>query len=61
MFRIGWGLHISETYVFFCGAVGGRALVLGRLWRQDGTLAVSVAQEGVVRGKLADDKPTSKL
>ena len=31
-------------------SVGGRALVLGRLWKQDGTLAVSVAQEGVVRG-----------
>ncbi|ELU10040.1 hypothetical protein CAPTEDRAFT_18472 [Capitella teleta] len=29
--------------------IGGRALTLGRLWRQDGTLAVSVAQEGIIR------------
>ncbi|XP_064611438.1 acyl-coenzyme A thioesterase 8-like [Liolophura sinensis] len=30
----------------------GRAFSLGRLWRQDGILAASVAQEGVIRGKL---------
>ena len=42
-------------------SVGGRGLVLGRLWKQDGTLAVSVAQEGVVRGKMMDTKVKSKL
>lgn len=30
-----------------CG--GGKALVLGRIWRRDGVLAISVAQEGVIR------------
>ena len=38
---------------------GSRALTLGRLWKQDGTLAVSVAQEGIVR--LEEAKPPSKL
>merc|ERR1711894_366769 len=28
---------------------GSRGFTLGRLWKRDGTLAVSVAQEGVVR------------
>ena len=37
------------TTVLF--AVGSRALTLGRFWRRDGVLAVSVAQEGVIRGK----------
>ncbi|XP_069113679.1 acyl-coenzyme A thioesterase 8-like isoform X2 [Argopecten irradians] len=37
-----------------CGA--GKALSLGRLWRQDGTLAVSLAQEGVVRTQQIDSK-----
>ncbi|XP_001928924.1 acyl-coenzyme A thioesterase 8 [Sus scrofa] len=32
-------------------AGGSRALVHGRLWRQDGVLAVSCAQEGVIRVK----------
>ena len=30
-------------------ACGGRALSFGRLYKQDGTLAVSTAQEGVIR------------
>lgn len=33
-----------------CGA--GKALCTGRMWRQDGVLAVSMAQEGVVRSAL---------
>jgi len=27
----------------------GKAFCLGRVWKQDGTLAMSVAQEGVLR------------
>ena len=38
---------------------GGRALVLGRLYDAAGVLAVTVAQEGVVR--LREDRPLSKL
>ncbi|CAH1800268.1 unnamed protein product [Owenia fusiformis] len=30
-------------------AGGNRAMVSGRLWREDGTLAVTVAQEGLIR------------
>lgn len=30
---------------------GSRGLVQGRLWRRDGVLAVSCAQEGVIRVK----------
>lgn len=30
---------------------GSRGLVLGRLWRRDGVLAVTCAQEGVIRLK----------
>jgi acyl-CoA thioesterase len=30
----------------------GKALCTGRVWRQDGVLAVSMAQEGVVRSAL---------
>ncbi|XP_070575846.1 acyl-coenzyme A thioesterase 8-like [Ptychodera flava] len=37
---------------------GGRGFNLGRLWRRDGTLAVSIAQESVLR---AERKATSKL
>ncbi|XP_052506444.1 acyl-coenzyme A thioesterase 8 [Budorcas taxicolor] len=40
-------------------AGGSRGLVHGRLWRQDGVLAVSCAQEGVIRVKPWDS--TSKL
>ncbi|XP_041375773.1 acyl-coenzyme A thioesterase 8-like [Gigantopelta aegis] len=40
-----WMLYEAESP--FCG--GGRSLVLGRLWRRDGVLAMSVAQEGVIR------------
>ncbi|XP_068918850.1 acyl-coenzyme A thioesterase 8 [Petaurus breviceps papuanus] len=40
-------------------AGGSRGLVHGRLWRQDGVLAVTCAQEGVIRVK--QPKPESKL
>ncbi|XP_058034030.1 acyl-coenzyme A thioesterase 8 [Ahaetulla prasina] len=41
-------------------AGGSRGLVQGRLWRRDGVLAVSCAQEGVIR--LQEEQPaTSKL
>ncbi|XP_064132219.1 acyl-coenzyme A thioesterase 8 isoform X2 [Loxodonta africana] len=40
-------------------AGGSRGLVHGRLWRRDGVLAVSCAQEGVIRVKPRDSK--SKL
>lgn len=33
-----------------CGK--GKALALGRMWRRDGVLAVSMAQEGVLRSKI---------
>ena len=32
-------------------AAGGRALISGRIWKSDGTLAVSVIQEGLLRIK----------
>ena len=41
--------------------VGARALALGRFWKRDGTLAVSVAQEGVARGKMIPSRGESKL
>ena len=40
-------------------AGGSRGLVHGRLWRRDGVLAMSCAQEGVIRVKPRDSK--SKL
>lgn len=40
-------------------AGGSRGLVQGRLWRRDGVLAVSCAQEGVIRVKPSFSK--SKL
>lgn len=49
-----WMLYEIESPRF----IGNRALCLGRLWKRDGTLAVSVAQEGVVRLSKAQ---TSKL
>ena len=33
-------------------SVFGRGLAYGRLWTRDGQLALSVAQEGVVRGRI---------
>ncbi|XP_060593453.1 acyl-coenzyme A thioesterase 8-like isoform X2 [Ruditapes philippinarum] len=47
-----WMLYES----FSPHAGNGKALVLGRVWKQDGTLAMSVAQEGVVR-----NTPVSKM
>ncbi|XP_067651912.1 acyl-coenzyme A thioesterase 8-like [Haliotis asinina] len=45
-FRIDeWMLYEKECP--HCG--DGRAITLGRLWKRDGTLAMSVAQEGVMR------------
>ncbi|XP_060119850.1 acyl-coenzyme A thioesterase 8 [Heteronotia binoei] len=40
-------------------AGGSRGLVHGRLWRRDGVLAVSCAQEGVIR--VQEPPPESKL
>lgn len=37
---------------FFCWSGKGKALALGRMWRRDGVLAVSMAQEGVLRSKI---------
>ncbi|XP_053401588.1 acyl-coenzyme A thioesterase 8-like isoform X2 [Mercenaria mercenaria] len=47
-----WMLYES----FSPHAGSGKALCLGRVWKQDGTLAMSVAQEGVVR-----NTPLSKM
>lgn len=38
--------------------IRGRGLVYGRMYRADGVLAVSVAQEGVIR--LIGDAPTTR-
>lgn len=45
--------NIKEPNVQFvlCHIGGSRGLVLGRLWRRDGVLAVSCSQEGVLRVK----------
>jgi acyl-CoA thioesterase-2 len=42
-----WLLYDQESPA----ASGGRGLALGRIFRRDGTLAVSVVQEGLVRIK----------
>ncbi|KAK3578954.1 hypothetical protein CHS0354_034743 [Potamilus streckersoni] len=42
-----WMLY--EIFSPQCGS--GRALCYGRVWKRDGTLAMSIAQEGVVRNK----------
>lgn len=47
-----WMLYES----FSPHAGNGKAFCLGRVWKQDGTLAMSVAQEGVVR-----NMPVSKI
>ncbi|CAD5117529.1 DgyrCDS6294 [Dimorphilus gyrociliatus] len=39
--------------------VANRGLIHGRVWKRDGTLAVSVAQEALIRGQI--DNKTSKL
>ncbi|MGN6324736.1 acyl-CoA thioesterase [Pseudolysinimonas sp.] len=40
-----WLLYVQESPT----AVGGRGLALGRIYRRDGALVASVAQEGMVR------------
>ena len=40
-----WFLYVQESP----NAIGGRGLSLGRLYRRDGVLMASVAQEGMVR------------
>jgi len=42
---LGCNCHTAVTVV----AVGNRALAVCRIWRRDGVLAVSCAQEGLVR------------
>ncbi len=37
-------------------SVSNRTLMHGRLWKEDGTLAVTVAQEGLVRLQKVDPK-----
>ncbi|XP_046360372.2 acyl-coenzyme A thioesterase 8-like [Haliotis rufescens] len=46
-----WMLYEMESP--HCGS--GRSLSLGRLWRSDGVLAMSISQEGVIR-TVADSK-----
>lgn len=43
-----WMLYEIESPQ--CGK--GKALAIGRIWRRDGVLAVSMAQEGVLRSKI---------
>eukprot|EP00933_Yihiella_yeosuensis_P004414 TRINITY_DN108783_c0_g1_i1.p1 TRINITY_DN108783_c0_g1~~TRINITY_DN108783_c0_g1_i1.p1 ORF type:complete len:336 (+),score=54.83 TRINITY_DN108783_c0_g1_i1:34-1041(+) len=62
-----WMLYDLES----CRANSGRALIHGKLYRKDGTLVVSVTQEGLVRyappkpNEIPDDpsgrKPSAKL
>jgi acyl-CoA thioesterase-2 len=40
-----WMLYVQESP----NAIGGRGLSLGRIYRRDGALMASVAQEGMVR------------
>ncbi|KAF9159055.1 Acyl-CoA thioesterase 8 [Mortierella sp. AD011] len=51
-----WLLYVCETPRSGCG----RGLTFGRIYKEDGTLAVSVAQEGVVRME-APESAESKL
>lgn len=57
-------LHVSWLllpFLYFVSA-GNRGLVHGRLWRRDGVLAVSVVQEGLVRGThRSRPKPKIKI
>ncbi|KAK7115238.1 acyl-coenzyme A thioesterase 8-like [Littorina saxatilis] len=56
-----WLLYEMESPV--CGE--GRAFNTGRMWTRDGRLAISVAQEGVIRTRKSEpegsDPPKSKL
>lgn len=38
-------------------ASNGRGVVIGRIYREDGTLVAVCSQEGLVRGKAPTDKP----
>jgi acyl-CoA thioesterase-2 len=45
-----WMLYVQESPT----AVGGRGLSLGRIFRRDGVLMASVAQEGTIRVPAGD-------
>jgi len=45
-----WMLYECESPI----SCGSRSLAHGRLWKEDGTLAVSVSQEGLIRGKTIE-------
>nr|KAF6470649.1 acyl-CoA thioesterase 8 [Molossus molossus] len=44
-------VQVHSLHCYFVRAGGSRGLVRGQLWRRDGVLAVSCAQEGVIRVK----------
>ena len=45
-----------------CIPAGARCFTHGRVWRQDSTLAMSVSQEGVVRGTMSPSwQPTKSI
>ncbi|EPQ28846.1 uncharacterized protein PFL1_03649 [Pseudozyma flocculosa PF-1] len=46
-----WLLFVMQTQA----ASNGRGVVMGRIYRRDGTLVAVCAQEGLVRGKSADE------
>lgn len=51
--------NCKQFIVTFPYPGNSRGLVHGRLWRRDGVLAVTCAQEGVFR--VREDPPKSKL
>jgi acyl-CoA thioesterase II len=51
-----WMLYVQESP----NAIGGRGLALGRIYRRDGALMASVAQEGMVRVAKADASRSSR-
>jgi acyl-CoA thioesterase II len=51
-----WMLYVQESP----NAIGGRGLALGRIYRRDGALIASVAQEGMVRVAKADASRSSR-
>lgn len=52
-------LEVYPIQCSFSYPGNSRGLVHGRLWRRDGVLAVTCAQEGVFR--VREDTPQSKL
>ncbi len=49
-----WSIVVLITLSWLYVIVHGRGLAYGRLWTRDGKLAISVAQEGVVRGSVVN-------